>query len=57
MRGENHRALLMRASIFVALILVLGLVSERAAAEAIKVGTLKLAQYGPLFIAKEKGYF
>jgi NitT/TauT family transport system substrate-binding protein len=27
------------------------------AAETVKVGTLKLASYGPLFIAKEKGYF
>lgn len=28
-----------------------------AAAEAIKIGTLKLASYGPVYIAKEKGYF
>ncbi len=31
--------------------------AQSAAAEAIKIGTLKLAQYGPAFIAKEKGYF
>jgi NitT/TauT family transport system substrate-binding protein len=55
MRGKYYRALLVRATIVV--LLVLGLAPERAAAEAIKVGTLKLAQYGPLFIAKERGYF
>lgn len=28
-----------------------------ATAETVRIGTLKLASYGPLFIAKDKGYF
>ena len=35
---------------------ILGLPAA-ASAEAIKIGTLRLAQYGPAFIAREKGYF
>src|SRR5579863_5629488 len=30
---------------------------DATAAEHIKIGTLKLAQYSPSFIAQEKGYF
>src|SRR5215469_4801379 len=46
-----------RRAIFLAVLAAFLLPSIDAAAEAIKVGTLKLAQYGPAFIAREKGYF
>jgi NitT/TauT family transport system substrate-binding protein len=35
----------------------LALLAAPAAAATIKIGTLKLASYGPVFIADEKGYF
>src|SRR5271167_1354931 len=57
MHGIAHSARAWRATVLLSLLLVLGLPVRPGAAEAIKIGTLKLTQYGPAFVAKEKGYF
>src|SRR5271168_1281647 len=50
---KGMRALIVAASVG----FLLSPLSHASAAEAIKIGTLKLASYGAVYIAQEKGYF
>lgn len=45
------------SAIFATLIALALALAPARAAETVKIGTLKLASYGPLYIAKEKNYF
>ena len=47
----------MMARIAAALLVAFGMLSRPAAAEAIKIGLIKIPASGPLFVANERGYF
>jgi NitT/TauT family transport system substrate-binding protein len=57
MKYEDRLINVLKIMIFFSIFLAFAGQPSRATAEVIKIGTLKLAQYGPAFIAKEKGYF
>ncbi len=50
--GKLHRAI---AAFVLSVVALVAFASAQA--ETIKIGTLKISAYGPLFVAEEKGYF
>jgi NitT/TauT family transport system substrate-binding protein len=47
----------MTMRIATALLIALGVVARPAAAEAVKIGLIKIPASGPIFVAEERGYF
>src|SRR6185437_15811460 len=57
MSQASIRLRLLTLGLGVAALATLALAPVSAAAESIKIGTLKISAYGPLFVAVDKGYF
>lgn len=57
MAQARSRRCALNLALGIAALAALALAPPSARAEAIKIGTLKIAAYGPLFVAVDKGYF